>query len=139
MKFLQELKSDTGDKIISLTPFELANGYTLYAFKISDGPIGSSTYGPRSKSTMGSARLEVSFAATVNENIKVILNYQMLGELEFDQFKAVIVLSVVVVNFTLKRLIVWFEGLWYGSTGWGSVRTTSCLTVPPKYFPGSSS
>ena len=89
---LQELECDTGDKSIRLTPSEWANGYTLYAIKITDGPIGSGTYGPRSKSTTRSARLEVSFAAPVNENIKVIVYYQSPGRIEFDQFNAVIVL-----------------------------------------------
>ena len=92
MTFLQELECDTGDKSVSLTPSEWANGYTLYAFKITDGPIGPGTYGPRSKSATGSGPLEVSFATTVNENIKVILLYQMLGRIEFDRFNAVIVL-----------------------------------------------
>ena len=43
--FLQELKCDTGDKHVSLTPSEWAIGYTLYAFKILDGPIGQGTSG----------------------------------------------------------------------------------------------
>ena len=90
--FLQKLECDTGDESISLTSSEWANGYTLYAFKITDGPIGSGTYGPRSKSTTESARLEVSFAAPVNENIKLIVYYQSFGRIEFDQFKAVFVL-----------------------------------------------
>ena len=92
MTFLQELECDTGDKSVSFTPFEWANGYTLYAFKITDGPIKPGTYGPRSKSATGSARLEVSFAAEVNANIKVILVYQMLRRLEFDRFNVVLVL-----------------------------------------------
>ena len=92
MTLLQELECDTGDKSVNITPSEWANGYTLYAFKITDGPIGPGTYGQRSKSATGSARLEVSFGAAVNENIKVILLYQMLGRLEFDQFNAVFVL-----------------------------------------------
>ena len=75
-----------------LTPSEWANGYTLYAFKITDGPIGPGTYGPRSKSATGFARLEVSFATAVNINIKVVLLYQMLGRIEFDRFNAVLVL-----------------------------------------------
>ena len=83
MTFLQELKCDTGDKIVSFTLFEWANGYTLYAFKITDGLIEPGTDGPRSKSATGSARLEVSFAAAVNKNIKVILLYQMLEKLKF--------------------------------------------------------
>ena len=92
MTLLQELECDTGDKSVSITPFEWANEYTLYAFKNTDGLIGPGTYGPRSKSATGSARLEISFAAAVNENIKVIIYYQMLGRIEFDKFHAVIVL-----------------------------------------------
>ena len=90
--FLQELECDTCDKSVSLTPSEWANGYTLYAFKITDGPIVPGTYGPRSKSATGSARLEVSFAAAVNENIKVVLLYDMLGRIEFDRFNVVLLL-----------------------------------------------
>ena len=90
--FLQVLECDTGDKSVSLILFEWTNGYTLYAFKITDGSIGPETYGPRSKSATGSARLEVSFTAAVNENIKVVLLYQMLGRIEFDRFNVVLVL-----------------------------------------------
>ena len=92
MTFLQELECDTGDQSLSLTLSELANGYTLYGFKISDNFIGPVTYGPRFKSTAGSARLEVSFAAAVNKNIKINLLYQMLERLEFDRFNNVFVL-----------------------------------------------
>ena len=90
--FLQELECDIGDKSVNLTPSEWANGYSLYAFKITDGPIGPGRYGPRFKSATGSARLEVSFAAAENENIKVVLLYQMLGRIEFDRFNVVLVL-----------------------------------------------
>ena len=37
--FLQERECDTGDKSVSLTASEWANRYTLYSFKITDGPI----------------------------------------------------------------------------------------------------
>ena len=84
MSFFKKLECDTGDKSVSLTQSKWANGYTLYAFKITDGPIRLGKYGPRSKSATGFARLEVSIAAAVNENIKMILLYQMLGRLEFD-------------------------------------------------------
>ena len=57
MTFLEQLDCDSGDKCISLTPLEWATGYTLYAFKITDGPIGPGIYGPRSKSVMGPVRL----------------------------------------------------------------------------------
>ena len=60
MQFLQELEFDNGDKCVNLTLSEWANRYTLYAFKITDGLIGHGTYGPRSMSTTGSARLEIS-------------------------------------------------------------------------------
>ena len=81
MTFLEQLDCDSGDKCISLTPSEWATGYTLYAFKITDGPIKPGTYGPRFKSATGLVRLEMSFAAAQNENIMVILLYQMLGRL----------------------------------------------------------
>ena len=58
-------------------------------------------------SITGSARLEVSFAAPVNENIKVIVYYQMFGRIEFGQFKVALVLLAVMADFTLGRLIVW--------------------------------
>ena len=61
MTFLQEPQYYTGDKSVSLPPSVWANGYTLNAFKITDGPFGPGTYGPRSKSGTESARLEVSF------------------------------------------------------------------------------
>ena len=80
--FLQELECDTGDKRVSFIPSEWAKGYTLYAFKISDGPIGPGTYGPRSKSATGSAPLKVSFTAAVKVNINVVLLYQMLGRID---------------------------------------------------------
>ena len=49
MTFLEQFDCDSGDKCISLTPSEWATGYMLYAFKITDDPIGPGTYGPRSK------------------------------------------------------------------------------------------
>ena len=80
----QKLECDTGDKSVCLTPSEWANGYTVYDFKITDGPIEPGTYGLQSKSATGSARLELPFTAAVNENIKVGLLYQMLGIIEFE-------------------------------------------------------
>jgi len=80
-----------GDKCVSLTPTKWAEGYTIYAFQITDGPIGSGTEGPRSRSTTGAVRLEVGFAAAQNTNIKVIVLSQSLGVLEFDEFKNVVI------------------------------------------------
>ena len=58
MTFLQELECNTGHKYISLTLSEWANGYTLYALNITDGPIGQETHGLQSKFATKSARLE---------------------------------------------------------------------------------
>ena len=43
MTFLEQFDCGSGDKCICLTPSELTTGYTLYAFKITDEPIGVST------------------------------------------------------------------------------------------------
>ena len=67
--FLQKLDCETRDKSVSLTLFEWTNRYTLYAFKIIDGPIWPGRYGQRCNSATGSASLEMSFVAEVNENI----------------------------------------------------------------------
>ena len=87
----RQLGFGKGDKCVNLTPTEWANGYTIYAFKVTDGPIGSGTEGPRSLSTTGSIRLEVGFSAPQHTNIKVIILSQNLGVLEFDAFKNVVV------------------------------------------------
>ena len=110
MTFLQEHECDTGNKSVSLIPSNFANGYTLYAFNIIDGPIGPGTYNLQSKSATESARLEVSFAAAVNNNIKVVLLYKMLIRLEFDRFNAVLVQWTLAINFTLERSIFWSHG-----------------------------
>ena len=87
----EQLGFHKGDKCVALTPYEWSHGFTLYTFKITDGPVGSGVDGPRSKSTTGSARLEIGFSAAQNTNIKVIVMYQMLGVIEIDQFRNIIV------------------------------------------------
>ena len=82
----EQIDCESGNKIISLTLSELATGYTLYAFKITDGPIKPGTYGPRSKFGTGSVRLEMWFAAAQNVNIKIILLDQMLVKVKFHHF-----------------------------------------------------
>ena len=89
--FQDQHRFGKGDKCVNLTPTEWSDGFTIYAFKITDGPVGPGTEGPRSKSTTGSIRLEIGFSAAKNRNIKVIVLYQMLGVLEFDQFRNVII------------------------------------------------
>ena len=88
----QKLECDTVDQNVSLPPPDSASVYTLYAFKITDGPIGPGTHSPRSKSATVVARHKVTFAAKVNKNLKVILYYQMLKKIEFHKFHAILVL-----------------------------------------------
>ena len=45
--FQEQLGFDQGDRCVNLTPEEWANKFNLYSFKITDGPIGSGTPGPR--------------------------------------------------------------------------------------------
>ena len=87
----KQLGFGKGDKCVNLTRTEWANGYTLYAFKLTDGPIGSGTIGLRSRSTTGSIRLEVCFVAPQNTNITGIILSQNLGVLVFDALTKVVV------------------------------------------------
>jgi len=91
MTMQSQLGFGKNDKCVVITPTEWATGYTIYAFKITDGPIGSGTEGPRYRSTTGSVRLEIGFAAPQNTNIKVIVLSQNLGVLQFDEFKNVVI------------------------------------------------
>ena len=90
MKFQGQLGYDTGDKCIQLTPHEWAYGYTLFSFKLTLGPIGSGVAGPRSHSTGGHVRLELSFAQPTPANLKIILLYQTPSVLEIDLWNNVV-------------------------------------------------
>ena len=76
---------------MNLTPAEWADGFNLYSFKITDGPIGSGTAGPRSHAEMGSVRLEFDFEMAPAGNLKLIIMYQKLGIFEIDEFNNIIV------------------------------------------------
>ena len=69
--------------------------------------IELSIYGLRFESATKSARLEMLFVAAINVNIKMILLYQMLGRLEFDQFKTVIIWWALEEDVSVKKLIVY--------------------------------
>ena len=90
MMMQDQLGFRKGDKCVNLTPSEWADGYTIYAFKITDGPIGSGNEGPRSRSNTGSLRLDIGFAAG-QVAIKVIVLSQSLGVIEIDEFKNIVV------------------------------------------------
>jgi hypothetical protein len=89
--FLNQLKLDRGNWCPPITKEEWADGYTLWPFKVTDGPIGTGTEGPRSRAYEGSFRLEITFAANLGHNIKVVVLSESLGMLEIDEFKNIIV------------------------------------------------
>ena len=89
-QFLAQLKLDKGDKCVALTPDEWANGYTLYSFQITDGPIGSGAHSPRSAISTGKMRLSIGFSEANNASIKVILFSQSVGFLDFNQYHNVV-------------------------------------------------
>ena len=75
---------------MNISPEEWADGYNLYSFKITDGPILSGTVGPRSHSETGSARLEFDFETAPQGNLMLINMYQMLGNFEIDRWKDIV-------------------------------------------------
>ena len=89
--FQEQLGFDQGDRCVNISPEEWADGFNLYSFKITDGPIGSGTVGPRSHSETGSARLEFDFETAPQGNLKLIIMYQMLGIFEIDRWKEIVV------------------------------------------------
>ena len=90
MTFLSQLKLNKGDKSVALTPYEWANGYTLYAFQTTDGPIGSGAHSPRSAISTGKLRLSIGFSQANNTTIKVIVFSQSVGVIDINQFKNVV-------------------------------------------------
>ena len=85
----KELGYDIGDKALSLTQSDWANGFTFYAFKVTDGPIGSGADSPRSPIPTGDLKIFIGFSAANNHNIKVVVLSQCVGYMFFDQFKIV--------------------------------------------------
>ena len=85
LTFQKQLAFDQGDCCVNISPEEWADGFNLYSFKITNGPIGSGTVSPRSHSETGSARLEFDFETAPHGNLKLIIMYQMLGIFVFDR------------------------------------------------------
>ncbi|KAF0138562.1 MAG: Uncharacterized protein FD143_3645, partial [Ignavibacteria bacterium] len=75
---LEALGYDIGPNCWDLTPEEWANGYNIYAFKITPCPIGT----VRSPARLGSARLEIMFSARTTVNISVLLLSQHSAEIQ---------------------------------------------------------
>ena len=88
--FIKAFDMHNGDRCINLTPEQWANGYNMYAFKCTEGPIGPGTVGPRSRSDTGSVTLEFDFETPPAANLKLIIMSQSLGVMEIDQYHNVI-------------------------------------------------
>ena len=88
--FQKQLGFDQGDRYVNISPEEWADGYNLYSFKITHGPIGSGTVGPRSHSKTRSARLEFDFETAPQGNLNLIIMYQMLGIFEIHRWKDIV-------------------------------------------------
>ena len=63
-----------------------ANGYTIYAFKITPGPIWS-VRSPARSFALQSSRLEIKFSAQTNVNIRVAKLSQHRGQIEIDKYE----------------------------------------------------
>ena len=85
---LETLGIDEGDRAIDLSPNEWANGYSIFGFKITPGPIGSS--GPRSLPRTGSVRIELKFSAATARNLNLVLYAEYPNVIEIDRFKNII-------------------------------------------------
>ena len=75
---------------LQLTPHQWANGYTLFAFKLTEGLIGSCVAGPRSHSNDKNFRLKLIFLKAMTANLKLNLIYQTHALLEIDMFNNVV-------------------------------------------------
>ncbi len=88
MMLLETLGIDEGDRAIELTPNEWANGYAIFGFKITPGPIGSS--GPRSLPRTGSLRIELKFSVATGKNLNLVLYAEYPNIIEIDRFRNII-------------------------------------------------
>jgi hypothetical protein len=90
--FQEELGYGYGDKNACITEDMWKKGFTLWVFKITDGPIGSGDVTPRSKPINGTLRLEMKFAKALSNNMKAIIISESAGLYEIDQYNNFMVL-----------------------------------------------
>ena len=83
---LESLGFDIGPNCWDITPLEWANGYSIFAFKITAGPIGT----VRTPSRVGAVRLELKFTAATTANINVLLLAQQSAEIQVDKYKNIL-------------------------------------------------
>ena len=90
--FQDQLGFMIGDKCACVDPSAWMDGFTIFVFKITDGPIGPGDISPRSRSVEGNIRLEIDFAKPVQESLKIVLLSESPGIIEIDQFNNTLVL-----------------------------------------------
>ena len=78
---LAHLGYDNGNNMIDLTPYEWANGYTIFAFKLTPGPIGL----VRTPQRTGTCNLEAKFRQATTYNVSLIVLAQFPGTIEIDR------------------------------------------------------
>ena len=78
-----------GPNCWDLKPAEWANGYTIFAFKVTAGPIGT----VRTPSRVGAIKLDLKFANAITTNIQVILLSQQSAEVQIEQYKNVLLIG----------------------------------------------
>ena len=81
MTVLSALGFDMGPNCWDITPTEWANGYNIYVFKITPGPLGI----VKSLSRAGNIRLEIKFREATTHNITAILLSEDRDILEIDK------------------------------------------------------
>ena len=86
---LEALGFDVGPICWDITPEEWEEGYNLYAFKVTPGPIGM----VKTPSRVGSIRIELRFAAATTFNINILLLSQQGAELQIDKYKNVLTVN----------------------------------------------
>ena len=87
MYTLDSLGYDTGQHIFDLTPVEWANGFTIFAFKLTGGPLGTIRAAPRT----GVVRLSLKFSQATARNISAIVMAEQPATLEIDKYHHVVI------------------------------------------------
>ena len=81
-KVLEAMNFSIGPNCWDITPEEWAQGYNIWVFKITSGPIGSVRSIPRP----GPIRLELKFGGPTAKIYNVLLFSSRLAEIQIDRF-----------------------------------------------------
>ena len=84
---LAALGLENGNRSIDLTPSDFASGFNIYGFKVAPGPIDGTVF--TAANSVGSAAIDVTFAAGLVAPIDMIVYAEMPAILEIDKFSGV--------------------------------------------------